>query len=198
MEIKKPKSNTDFELIRKAKEGDQVSFTKLMEQYRQSVYFMILKMIHNRDDADDILMITFSKAFNNIQSYSEDFAFSTWLFKIASHNCIDFIRKKKLQITSLDGSQRDEEENTTPLHLPDKSEDPEETIIKQQKALKLRAIVDKLSPKYRQLIEMRYFEELSYDEIAEKTDLPIGTVKAQLFRAKDLLYQLYNPSKDKY
>ena len=198
MEIKKPKSNTDFELIRKAKEGDQVSFSKLMEQYRQSVYFMILKMIHNRDDADDILMITFSKAFNNIQAYSEDFAFSTWLFKIASNNCIDFIRKKKLQITSLDGSPRDDDENSTPLHLPDKSEDPEESIIKEQKALKLRAIVEKLNPKYRQLIELRYFEELSYDEIAEKTELPIGTVKAQLFRAKDLLYQLYNPSKDKY
>ena len=198
MEIKKPKSNTDFELIRKAKEGDQVSFSKLMEQYRQSVYFMILKMIHNRDDADDNLMITFSKAFNNIQAYSEDFAFSTWIFKIASNNCIDFIRKKKLQITSLDGAPRDEDENSTPLHLPDKSEDPEESIIKEQKALKLRAIVEKLNPKYRQLIELRYFEELSYDEIAEKTDLPIGTVKAQLFRAKDLLYQLYNPSKDKY
>ena len=198
MEVSKTKSSTDFDLIRKAKEGDQVSFSKLMEHYRQSVYFMILKMIHNRDDADDILMITFSKAFNNIQAYSEDFAFSTWLFKIASNNCIDFIRKKKLQVTSLDGNTREDDDNATPMHLPDKTEDPEESIIKEQKAQKLRAIVEKLNPKYRQLIDLRYFEELSYDEIAEKTDLPIGTVKAQLFRAKDLLYQLYNPSKDKY
>ena len=98
-----PKVNADLELVNKAKTGDQVAFGKLMARYKESGYYMILKMVHNRDDADDLTMVAFSKAFHNLANYSADFAFSTWLFRIATNNCIDFIRKKKLNTMSIHG-----------------------------------------------------------------------------------------------
>jgi RNA polymerase sigma factor (sigma-70 family) len=107
MEISSTKKADDIELINKAKSGDQKAFAALMAKYRNAVFFTILKMIHNRDDAEDILLVSFSKAFNNLENYKEDFAFSTWLFKIATNNCIDFIRKKKLLTTPLEGSVTD-------------------------------------------------------------------------------------------
>lgn len=193
-----PKSIIDLELVRKAKAGDQAAFSQLMGKYRDSVFFMILKMIHNRDDAEDLTMVAFGKAFNNIQNYTEDFGFSTWLFRIATNNCIDFIRKKKLQTTSIDQPTRASDGEVAPIAVKDKTSTPEESIIKEQRAQKMRDVLQKLDPKYRQLIEYRYFEELSYDEIAEKMDLPLGTVKAQLFRAKDMLFQKMKDTKDRY
>ncbi|MBS1619508.1 MAG: sigma-70 family RNA polymerase sigma factor [Bacteroidetes bacterium] len=192
------KVNPDLDLVNKAKTGDQVAFGKLMARYKESVYYMILKMVHNRDDADDLTMVAFSKAFNNLANYSADFAFSTWLFRIATNNCIDFIRKKKLQTTSIDQSTPNDEGESVPIAVKDKSMTPEERIIKDQRAIKIREVIQELSPKYKQLIELRYFEELSYEEIAERCDLPLGTVKAQLFRAKDMLYNLMKSTKDRY
>jgi RNA polymerase sigma factor (sigma-70 family) len=196
MEIEK---TNDSELVRKAKEGDQQAFSMIMDKYRKSIYFTILKMVHNRDDAEDILMISFSKAFKNIEYYKEDYAFSTWLFRIATNSCIDFIRKKKLLLTPIEETIKESDQNThVSAIVKDKSADPEEKIIRDQKAKKMREIVEQLPQKYKQLIELRYFDELSYEEIANQVDLPLGTVKAQLFRAKDLLYKLYNPTKDKF
>lgn len=192
------KVNPDLDLVNKAKTGDQVAFGKLMARYKESVYYMILKMVHNRDDADDLTMVAFSKAFNNLANYSADFAFSTWLFRIATNNCIDFIRKKKLQTTSIDQSTPNDEGESVPIAVKDKSMTPEERIIKDQRAIKIREVIQELSPKYKQLIELRYFEELSYEEIADRCDLPLGTVKAQLFRAKDMLYNLMKSTKDRY
>jgi RNA polymerase sigma-70 factor (ECF subfamily) len=193
-----PKANADLELVNKAKTGDQAAFGKLMSRYKESVYYMILKMVHNRDDADDLTMVAFSKAFHNLANYSADFAFSTWLFRIATNNCIDFIRKKKLQTTSIDQSSQTEDGESAPIAVKDKSMTPEESIIKDQRAIKIREVIQTLSPKYKQLIELRYFEELSYEEIAEQLDLPLGTVKAQLFRAKDMLYNHMKDTKDRY
>jgi RNA polymerase sigma-70 factor (ECF subfamily) len=169
-----------------------------MSRYKESVYYMILKMVHNRDDAEDLTMVAFSKAFHNLANYSADFAFSTWLFRIATNNCIDFIRKKKLQTTSIDQSSQTEDGESAPIAVKDKSMTPEESIIKDQRAIKIREVIQTLSPKYRQLIELRYFEELSYEEIADQLDLPLGTVKAQLFRAKDMLYNHMKSTKDRY
>jgi RNA polymerase sigma-70 factor (ECF subfamily) len=193
-----PRSNADLELVNKAKDGDQAAFAKLMSRYKESVYYMILKMVHNRDDAEDLTMVAFSKAFHNLANYSADFAFSTWLFRIATNNCIDFIRKKKLQTSSLDHSTPNEDGESTPIAVKDKSMTPEESIIKDQRAIKIREVIQQLSPKYRQLIELRYFDELSYEEIAAQLDLPLGTVKAQLFRAKDMLYNNMKATKDRY
>jgi RNA polymerase sigma factor (sigma-70 family) len=192
------KANTDLELVNKAINGDQAAFGKLMGRYKESVYYMILKMVHNRDDAEDLTMVAFSKAFNNLANYSADYAFSTWLFRIATNNCIDFIRKKKLQTTSIHPSQDTESGESPQMVVKDKSMTPEESIIKDERAIKIREVVMELSPKYKELIELRYFDELSYDEISVQLDLPLGTVKAQLFRAKEMLFNLLKATKDRY
>ena len=189
------RAQEDLELVAKAKTGDQVSFSKLMDRYRDSIYFMVLKMVHNRDDAEDLTIEAFGKAFNNISNYSADFAFSTWLFKIATNNSIDFIRKKRLQTTSLDQKTQTDEGEITPIAVKDHAPDPEESMVKEQRAQKIRAAIEQLSPKYKTLIELRYLDELSYEEIAEKLDIPLGTVKAQLFRAKDMLYNILKITK---
>ena len=192
------RAQEDLELVAKAKEGDQNAFSKLMARYRDSIFFMVLKMVHNGDDAEDLTIEAFGKAFNNISNYSADFAFSTWLFKIATNNSIDFIRKKRLQTTSLDQTSKNDDGETQPIAVRDHALDPEETVIKDQRAQKIRGAIEQLSPKYRSLIELRYLDELSYEEIAEKLDLPLGTVKAQLFRAKDMLYNMLKLTKEKY
>jgi RNA polymerase sigma factor (sigma-70 family) len=192
------RAQQDLELVDKAKAGDQASFEILMKRYHDSIFYMVLKMVHNRDDAEDLTMEAFGKAFNNISNYSADFAFSTWLFKIATNNSIDFIRKKKLMTTSLERTSATEDGETTPIAVKDHSANPEESMVKEQRAAKIRSAIEQLSPKYRSLIELRYLDELSYEEIAAKLDLPLGTVKAQLFRAKDMLYNNLKVTKDKY
>jgi RNA polymerase sigma factor (sigma-70 family) len=192
------RAQEDLELVAKAKEGDQKAFGKLMARYRDSIFFMVLKMVHNRDDAEDLTIEAFGKAFNNIGNYSADFAFSTWLFKIATNNSIDFIRKKRLVTTPIDRTTTTEDGETTPIAVRDHAPDPEEAVIKEQRAAKIREAIEQLSPKYRSLIELRYLDELSYEEIAEKLDLPLGTVKAQLFRAKDMLYNMLKITREKY
>jgi len=182
------KAKFDLELVEKAVKGDQKSFAELMGRYRDAIYFMLLKMVNNKSDAEDLTIEAFGKAFKNIHQYSPNYAFSTWLFKIASNNCIDFLRKKRTNVISIDGGISEDKENDTPIHLKDETPDPEEHLIKQQKAVLMRTVVKKLKPRYRILIELRYFREFSYEEIAVELDLPLGTVKAQLFRARELLF----------
>ncbi|MBN2742676.1 RNA polymerase sigma-70 factor (ECF subfamily) [Breznakibacter xylanolyticus] len=183
------KAKYDLDLVQKAVDGDQKAFAELMGRYRDAIFFMLLKMVNNKSDAEDLTIEAFGKAFRNIQQYSPNYAFSTWLFKIASNNCIDFLRKKRTNYVSIDGGISEDRENEPTIHLKDETPDPEESLIKDQKAVLMRTIVQKLKPRYRVLVELRYFKEYSYEEIAEELDLPIGTVKAQLFRARELLFQ---------
>ncbi|HYK76355.1 MAG TPA: sigma-70 family RNA polymerase sigma factor [Daejeonella sp.] len=187
-------AKNDFNLVEKAKTGDQKAYADLMQRYKDSIHFMALKMVNNKDDAMDLTVETFAKAFENLDKYKPDFAFSTWLFRIATNNCIDFIRKKKIHTTSID-SMIDEEGDERPLQIRADTLNPEETSIKKQQNAQLKEIVDKLPSRYRILIMLRYFDELSYDEIAQQLDLPLGTVKAQLFRARDLLSNIMNRNK---
>ncbi|HAA00363.1 MAG: RNA polymerase sigma factor [Flavobacteriales bacterium] len=192
------KARYDFQLVIRAREGEQAAYAELMERYRDSIYFMLLKMVNNKDDADDLTIEAFGKAFNRLDLYTPNFAFSTWLFKIASNNCIDFIRKKKKNTLSIDSAFAGEDGDEMYIDLRSDALTPEEEAIKQQKEKLMRDVVQKLKPRYRQLIEMRYFQQLAYEEIAEQLDLPLGTVKAQLFRARDLLYQVLKNSKDRF
>jgi len=188
------KAQRDFVLVQQATQGDQKAYAELMGRYRDAIYYMLLKMVNNASDAEDLTIEAFGKAFKNIQQYTPNYAFSTWLFKIATNNCIDFIRKKKTTTVSLD--QNDEDTEKAPQDLQAPILDPEESMIKSQKQVMMREIVSKLKPRYRKLIELRYFKEFSYEEIAEELELPIGTVKAQLFRARELLFNiLKNTSK---
>jgi RNA polymerase sigma factor (sigma-70 family) len=190
------KGKKDLGLVEKAKQGDQAAYAELMDRYRDSVYFMLLKMIKNSEDAEDLTIEAFGKAFNRLEQYSPSYAFSTWLFKIASNNCIDFIRKKRVYLTSMDHAYANSDGDSVRIDVESNTLDPEEEIIKDQKVIMMRLVVSKLKPRYRELIEKRYFQELSYEEIAEEMDLPLGTVKAQLFRARDFLANMMKNTKD--
>ncbi len=195
-----PRAQEDYDLVMKAvHQHDQQAYAKLMSRYRDSVFFMILKMVHNRDDAEDLTIEAFGKAFRNIERYSTDYAFSTWLFKIASNNTIDFIRKKRLQTLSIDETHGgdDDDGHSYASSIKAESLDPEEEFIREQRITLMREVTEKLNEKYRILIELRYFEEYSYEEIAEQLDLPLGTVKAQLFRAKELLYNVLRNNRER-
>jgi RNA polymerase sigma-70 factor (ECF subfamily) len=189
------KAQYDYELVLHAMDGDQKAYADLLGRYRDAIYFMLLKMVNNPSDAEDLTIEAFGKAFKNINQYTPNYAFSTWLFKIATNNCIDFIRKKKLNNISLD--QNTTHEDSAPMTIPTDTLDPEENLINQQKVVLLRSVVSKLKPRYRKLIELRYFHEFSYEEISEELELPIGTVKAQLFRARELLYNILKNSSHK-
>jgi len=188
------KAQQDIELVEKAKVGDQLAYGELLGRYRDAIYFMLLKMVNNPIDAEDLTIEAFGKAFKNIDQYAPNFAFSTWLFKIATNNCIDFIRKKRASHVSLDQTA-DGEDSLAPSSLIQSDvPDPEAYMINQQKIKHMRKIVSRLKPRYRQLVELRYFKEYSYEEIAVELDIPIGTVKAQLFRARELLLNILNRS----
>ena len=193
------KAKYDYGLIRKALDKhDQAAFAELMERYREPIYYMLLKMVHDGDDAEDLMIETFGKAFRRLKQYSPQFAFSTWLFKIASNGAIDFIRKKRIKALSLDKGFTDAEGDTMEIQVADDGLDPGQTLEKQQRVNRMREVVAQLKPRYRRLVELRYFEEYSYDEIAQELKLPLGTVKAQLFRARDILAGVLETDRDQF
>jgi len=183
------KAKQDYELIQAALAGNEKAFARLLSRYKDAIYFMLLKMASNRSDAEDLTLEAFGKAFKNLHQYSPTYAFSTWLFKIASNNCIDFLRKKRGVLVTIENSQ-DSSENDLPAKLRSKDPNPEEKLIRVQKAILMRKVVRKLKPRYQVLVELRYFRELSYEEIAAELKLPLGTVKAQLFRAREMLFKM--------
>lgn len=182
------KARQDYELVKQALQGNEKAFARLLNRYKDAIYFMLLKMVNNRSDAEDLTLEAFGKAFKSLHQYSPTYAFSTWLFKIASNNCIDFLRRKKGVHVSIEN--KEENENADSIRLKSKEPNPEERLIRQQKAILLRNVVRKLKPRYQVLVELRYFKEFSYEEIAKALDLPLGTVKAQLFRAREMLFKM--------
>ena len=185
------KALEDFDLIDKAVlEKDQHAYALLMKRYKKAVYFMVLKMIRDADDAEDLTMEAFAKAFRNLERFKKDYTFSTWLFRIATNNTIDFIRKKKLRTLSLNTSLSDDSGNPVSIDVEDREDNPQDEFIKSLRMEMVRMFVDKLPAKYRRLVQLRYFDELSYEEIAQELDKPLGTVKAQLHRSRELLYEI--------
>ncbi len=192
MEVKPEASkNTqeDRELVASAKKGDNKAFEALLKKYRKSVYYMLLKMIKNPDDAEDLTQEAFAKAFNSIDKFDATYAFSTWLFRIATNNCIDFIRKKRVQTVSIDQPMEGDDGSNIRFDVKDENLDPNQSMLKQQRKKYLNMAIERLPEKYRTLVELRYFRELSYEEVAQELQIPLGTVKAQLFRARELLSQ---------
>ena len=188
----------DYNLVRNAIEKkSQKAYAELMDRYRDSIYFMLLKMVNNKDDADDLTIEAFGKAFKKLHQYTPNYAFSTWLFKIASNNCIDFIRKKKKNTFSINKTLKNDEGSELEIDLKSDALDPEQTFMREQKIQIMHDVVRKLKPRYRTLVELRYFKEYSYEEIADHLDIPLGTVKAQLFRAREFLYNIMKNTQEK-
>ena len=192
------RAQRDYELVLLARDkGDQKAYADLLATYREPVYYMLLKMTHNTWDADDLTIEAFGKAFKSLDEYNPEYAFSTWLFRIAANNCIDFIRKQKNYTIPIDQSGSNVE-NVMPMavrNLASENKSPAEEYISEQTKVWVRDIVKKLKPHYRILVEKRYFEEKSYEEIATDLNMPLGSVKAKLFRARNLLLNIINSSK---
>ena len=182
----------DVDLVIAARSGDQKAFAQLMKRYKDAIYFMLLKMVNNKTDAEDLAIEAFGKAFSNIHQYEPQFAFSTWLFRIASNNAIDHMRKKKAVTVPLEPIVGNDKSIGIEYNynIRTDSDTPEEAFIKEQNARLLRKAVSTLKPRYRTLLELRYFKEYSYAEISEELNLPLGTVKVQLFRSREMLFDL--------
>ncbi len=157
-----------------------------MEQYREALYSLLYKMVRNREETEDLVQEAFMKAFKALPSFNEKYAFSTWLYKIAINNCIDHLRKKKLRTFSIDKpvSAKDGEMRRD---FPDTSFSPDKNILSNEKSRLIREAIDQLPENYKIVIVLRHNEEKSYEEIAQILNIPLGTVKARIFRAREML-----------
>ena len=178
--------NTDYEIVKRAINKDQTAFKELLDKYQDRVHMVVRKMVFDAQEADDLTQEAFIKAFNSLHTFNFEFSFSTWLYKIASNNCIDYLRKRKLKTFSMNSPVK-QKDGETQQEYPDKVPTVENDMISSETSKQIAAAIDKLPPKYRQVIVMRHTEEKSYEEIAEFLELPLGTVKARIFRARELL-----------
>ena len=192
------KAKRDYVLLRKALDhNDQQAYAELMSLYSDSIFYMLVRMVKNKDDAEDLTLMTFGKAFRYLDKYTPKYAFSTWLYRIALNNSIDFLRLKNNM------PQYFEEDlyTSSTTSIIDQSEDnlqrtPEEEVIDKQRLQLLRAAVSELPDKYRKVIELRYYEDLAYEEISERLGLTLSNVKIQIMRAKQMLTQLMQPMRN--
>lgn len=176
----------DIELVRKAKQGDRVAYDKLVVLYKDVVFSIVFRMVRNKQEAEDLTQEAFIKAFKSLASFNEDYAFSTWLFKIATNNCIDFFRKRKLKTYSMDETIKyKDDEIRQEYAAPDPNVEYE--LVANERTLIIRKAIEALPEKYRIVIELRHQKEHSYEQIAEDLELPLGTVKARIFRAREML-----------
>ena len=186
------KAKRDYILLRQALDhNDQKAYAELMKLYRDSIYYILVKIVKNTDDAEDLTLETFGKAFKYLDKYSPQYAFSTWLFRIAVNNSIDFIRHKNNIPQCVDSELSDYEPEQLIEHTQSEvTPTPEDHVMDKQRVEMLRLAVRQLPDKYRKVVELRYFEDLSYEEISEKLNISLSNVKIQLLRAKNMLSQL--------
>lgn len=193
------KGQRDLKLINRALEnGDPIAYRELMKLYRDPLYFMLYEKVNDQEIAKDLTIEALGKAFKKLHLYTPEYTFSTWLFTVARNHCIDYLRKHKLPMISIDRMMLDEDGKRNSFDLISKSLNPEENMEKRQRIAILRQIVDQLKPKYRDLVKLRYFKELSYEEVAERLAIPIGTVKAQLHRSREQLFKIMSGSRDAF
>ncbi|MDC0909215.1 sigma-70 family RNA polymerase sigma factor [Flavobacteriales bacterium] len=185
------KGERDLKLIRLALEnGDTTAYNELLKLYRDPLYFMLYEKVNDKELAKDLTIESLGKAFNKLHLYTPIYTFSTWLFTVARNHCIDYLRKNKLSTISIDKIILNSEGKATNLDLKSSDLNPEQKLERKQRIAMLRQVVDSLKPNYRTLVKLRYFKEMTYDEIAKKLDIPIGTVKAQLHRSREQLFKI--------
>ena len=178
----------DSRLIQSALAGDDAAYKKLMKKYHDAIYNFIYRMIHDKQQVEDLTQEAFIKAFQSLATFNEEYAFSTWLYKIATNNSIDYIRKRKLHTYSID-KPIDAKDSEYSFELPDETYETDQEMISDQRAKMLNEAIAKLPEKYHKVIRLRHVDERSYEEIAKMLKLPIGTVKAHIFRAREMLYK---------
>lgn len=179
---KKPNSD----LIKKAIDGDEAAYKQLLENYRGAIYNLLYKMVRNREETEDLVQEAFIKAFKALPSFNEEYAFSTWLYKIAINNCIDHMRKKKLKTYSINKPVQSKD-GELEREFPDTSMSPDKHVLSTERANIIGTAIDELPENYKRAIILRHTEERSYEEIAKILNIPLGTVKARIFRAREML-----------
>ena len=184
-----------YKKVMLAKEGDQKAMAYLLERYKRSLLAMILKMVRNLDDAEDLVIETFEKAFRNIHKFDGRYSFSSWLFKIGTNHTIDFLRHKKLITLSIHKDLSDSKGDTFSIDVASRDHNPQEILLKKQSHENLREIVSHLPAMYQTLVRLKYFDELSLEEIQKEIDIPLNTIKIRLFRARNLILQILGGKK---
>lgn len=172
--------------IARALGGNQKAYAELTKRHQKAIYHIIYKIVRNEETADDLTQETFMKAFASLATYRSEYRFSTWLYKIAANCSIDFLRKRRIDALSLD-RPIETQDGTVEIEVPDYSYHPEKDLERKQQRISIQEAIDSLPPKYREVIVCRHKEDKSYDEIADLLGVPVGTVKARIFRARELL-----------
>ena len=188
-------SEQDRILVEQALSGDEAAFRLLMQKYGKALHHHIFRMVRAKGEVEDLVQESFIKAFSALSSYSSDYAFSTWLYKIATNHTIDYLRKKKLSTFSIDKPIQTKDGNLE-YEVPDVTYRPDRHVVADQRRELIQDAIDSLPEKYHRVIVLRHQQEKSYEEIAAELDLPLGTVKAHIFRARKLLYKYLREKKD--
>lgn len=185
------KAQRDYQLVLAAREkGDERAYAELMGFYREPIYLMMLRMTHNPADADDLTLETFGKAFCQLHTFTPQYSFATWLFTIASNRGLDFLRRQHMDTIPISDLSVSDDDQVYEYPIPSSDDNPEETLIGKQRAAIIRQVVEQLPPRYRRIIKLRYYEDMSYEQIAQELHIPLGTMKIQLRRARQLLAQI--------
>lgn len=177
----------DFAAIRKVLAGDGSAFSFLQKKYEGRIKNLIRRMIKDQDDVNDLTQEAFIKAYKALPNFQFGYSFSAWLYRIASNNCIDFLRKRRFHKVSIDQPIGDEDNY---IDIKDEDLTPDIELISKERKMIINEAIDSLPDNYKEIIELRHKKELDYKEIAEILKLPLGTVKAHLFRARKALYEV--------
>ena len=188
-------SEQDRRLIERALAGEQAAYQALVQKYERGLTHHIRRLVRRPDDVEDLVQETYIKAFGALDTYAPQFAFSTWLYKIATNHAIDYLRKRRIPTVSLDKPVQTRE-GEMQIEVADSTFRPDRPIVEDQRKTILQEAVDALPEKYHRVIVMRHQQEMAYEEIAEQLGLPLGTVKAHIFRARELLNKYLRDKRD--
>ena len=181
---------TDQEIVVLARAGEEAAYRELIRRYERPLFSLLFRMVRDRELAEDLAQETFVKALNAIESYRPEFKFSSWIFKIANNAAIDHLRRRQIDTLSLDGSptaRSPEEMHASAPQLGDQSESPLDEVESRELGGAIEQAIARLRPEYRSCILLRHVEGHSYEEISRMLDLPLGTVKTYIHRARNEL-----------
>ena len=179
----------DLKVIKRCKRGEEAAFAELLGRYRGAIYGLCFRMTRKSEDARDLAQEVFIKVFSLLDRYDESYAFSSWIFRIATNHCIDHLRRNRMRFLSIDG-QTDKDGEEMEMQLPDKGPSPDRVLERSEAMVRLEEVVADLPPHYRSIILLRHDQDMSYEEIATVLDLPLGTVKARIHRARNLITKM--------
>ncbi len=200
----KERNKEDLKLIKEVLSGDDRAYGKLRDKYYRPIRIAVKKMVHDDDDAEDLVQETFIKVYHALDRFKDGYTFSSWIYRIASNTCIDFLRKKRFQFVSISRPINSGSEDEVYLDLEDKDPTIDFQMLSEERKTALYEAITELPEKYQYILKLRHEDDLDYKDIADKMRIPLGTVKAQLFRARKLLLDelknspVFNPEKEYY